>query len=124
MRDVDELIETFGKQQFVLKEEHLKLLRQANVGWHDCEFGAPAIDCKRPYGNSQVYDDIAEILGITPVDKEGESFFSDEQKELMDEIHLETKTALQIVLFTGKFETGLYESPQYHSHLWRKTKEG
>ena len=31
-------------KRFTLTEEHLKLLRHANVRWDDCEFGAPAID--------------------------------------------------------------------------------
>ena len=51
------------KKLFELTEEHIKLLRQMCVSWDDCEFGAPAIDCKRPYGNSDVYSDIAKILG-------------------------------------------------------------
>jgi len=37
------------KKRFELKEEHLKLLRNMNVSWDECEFGAPAIDCKKPY---------------------------------------------------------------------------
>lgn len=35
-------------QVFTLTDEHLTLLRAAYIGWEDCEFGAPAIDCKRP----------------------------------------------------------------------------
>ena len=46
--------------EFTVTEEHLKLLRRAYVDWEDCEFGAPAIDCKRPYGNSDVIADIGE----------------------------------------------------------------
>ena len=42
----------------------VRLLRRAHVTWMDAEFGAPEIDCKRPYGSSGVYSDIAEILGI------------------------------------------------------------
>ena len=53
--------------EFTVTEEHLKLLRRAYVGWDPCEFGAPAIDCKRPYGNSDVISDIGEILGYERV---------------------------------------------------------
>lgn len=36
------------------------------------EFGAPEVDPKRPYGNSNVYLYLAEILGIEPgVDEDG-----------------------------------------------------
>lgn len=48
---------------FELKEEHTKLLQHAIIEWDDCETGAPAINPKRPYGNSSVAEDVAEILG-------------------------------------------------------------
>lgn len=48
--------------EFNLKEEHIKLLRAMYVGWSDCEYGAPEIDPKRPYGNSYVEGDVHEIL--------------------------------------------------------------
>jgi Resolvase, N terminal domain len=49
-------------RHFAITDEHLRLLRRACVMWFDAEFGAPAIDPKRPYGNSIVYADMAEIL--------------------------------------------------------------
>jgi hypothetical protein len=42
--------------------EHLALLKHAEWSWNDCEFGAPSMDPKRPYGNSDVEDDLAELL--------------------------------------------------------------
>lgn len=64
------------KQRFTVTSEHLKLLRRANITWDSREFSAPAIDCKRPYGNSSVYSDIAEILGIKPSnDEDGTVYF-------------------------------------------------
>lgn len=104
------------KRLFELKEEHIKLLRNMYVDWDDCEFGAPTIDCKRPYGNSYVYNDIAKILGITEVDNEEQ--FSKEQLEMMDKIHKETETALQIVLSTGEFKPGEYVADEYKKN-WR-----
>lgn len=103
---------------FELKEEHLKLLRRAIIRWEDCEFGAPAIDCKRPYGNSYVYGDIAEILGVKPVHG---NYFSKEQEALMDKLHRETQRALQIILTTGKFEIGIYEADDYKND-WEKVE--
>jgi hypothetical protein len=50
-------------QRFTLTREHLKLARRMYVEWDNCEYGAPAINPKRPYGNSDVEGDIAEILG-------------------------------------------------------------
>jgi hypothetical protein len=53
-----------GVKRFTVTDEHLRLLRRAYVGWDEIEFGAPEINAKRPYGNSNVYGDIAEILGL------------------------------------------------------------
>jgi UPF0288 family protein (methanogenesis marker protein 3) len=108
------------KKQFELREEHLKLLRNMFVRWDNCEFGAPAIDCKKPYGNSDVYEDIAKILGIKGFeDSEGDISFSKEQVDLMNILHKESKVVLQIVLKTGKFEPGRYVADEY-SDNWTK----
>lgn len=106
-------------ETFVVTDDHLKLLQHAYVGWEDCEFGAPAIDCKRPYGNSSVYLDIAEILGIEPEgddDGYGERDFTRDQKDAMRKFHVETQTVLQIALATGSFEPGTYICPKYSSN--------
>lgn len=42
--------------------DHLTLVENLEWLWEDCEYGAPAVDCKRPYGNSDVERDIAEAL--------------------------------------------------------------
>lgn len=97
-------------KRFTLTEEHLKLLRHAHVTWNDCEFGAPAIDCKRPYGNSSVILDIAEILGLEPfVDHEGEKHYSTEHVTHCTRIHSGTQDALRIVIQMGVLSTGTYE---------------
>jgi len=83
-------------QIFEVTKQHLKLLRNFQIGWQNCEFGAPEIDPKRPYGNSDVVEDIAVILGIEP-----------DHKACM-KIHKETQTALEIALQTGKFKAGEY----------------
>lgn len=115
------------KQTFTLTKEHLKLLRHFNVGWQDCEYGAPEIDPKRPYGNSSVENDIHEILtgesiGCTYSKRDG---LKDWESEKYSKLHKETETALQIVLSVGKFEIGNYEAEEY-THKWVKvgaTKE-
>jgi hypothetical protein len=96
---------------FTLTEEHIKLLSRANVSWDSCEFGAPAIDPKRPYGNSDVIDDIAEILCIEretcPHCGSGEPF-DEVDKQRLESLHRETETALQIILSTKSFIPGKY----------------
>jgi hypothetical protein len=114
----------FGFESFTVTEEHIKLLRRTVISWNDCEFGAPEIDCKRPYGNSYVYGDIAEILGIKPAieDEYGENHFSREQTDKMLKWHMGTQAALRIFLATGEMRTGKYECPRY-SRDWRRVEE-
>jgi hypothetical protein len=42
--------------------DHLTLLRRSCWDWNECEFGAASMDPKRPYGNSDVLDDLEELL--------------------------------------------------------------
>jgi len=97
---------------FTVTEDHLKLLRRMYVGWGDGLMGAPAIDPKRPYGNSDVWLDIADILGWkVRSDDDGDDDFSPltlNQIRQAEKIHQETRDALQIVLRSGKFETGTW----------------
>ena len=48
----------------VVNEYHIKLLKKSYWRYEDCEFGAIAMDCKRPYGNSGVLEDVREITGL------------------------------------------------------------
>lgn len=111
----------YGKpEEFTVTQEHVKLLRHAYVDWDDGEFGAPAINCKRPYGNSSVPEDIAEILGWDLFeDEHGERHLSKEQGRRARDLHKGTKTALQVFLCTGEMKPGLYrQAQQYDSRSW------
>lgn len=124
MRNFERDAKIFGTERFTLKPEHIALLRHSYTSWWSAEYGAACIDPKRPYGNSgsyAIHADMAEILGIKPtLVKDGEKIFSDEQEELMDDLHRELEIALQIVLVTGSFETGKYEKVHYDDMSWRK----
>lgn len=115
--------------EFTVTEDHLKLAKMMYVGWDDMEFGAPAIDGKRPYGNSDVVADIAEILGIdTEADRirwqnmtgreldEGE--ITDPLAEHLTRIHAEMGIVLQIALVTGEFKAGRYVKPERYGVKW------
>lgn len=104
--------------RFTLTADHIKLLRHMYVGWQDCETGAPEIDPKRPYGNSDVAGDVAEILGWKR-DADGDLCDADVAKAR--KLHGETSYALKIILVTGKFEPGEYEKAElYDDRSWRK----
>lgn len=98
-------------RSFVLTEEHIKLLRAMCVGWQDCEYGAPEIDPKRPYGNSSVECDIHEILT-----DERSYELTDAQRERYAQLHRETQLALEIMLQCGEVRTGTYDDVRKHPY--------
>jgi hypothetical protein len=101
--------------KFTLTETHIKLLRSMYVGWSPCEYGAPEIDPKRPYGNSSVEYDIHEILtGEQPYDELDEDLSYKYSK-----LHRETETALEIILRTGQFEPGEYSTSTPYTGDWK-----
>lgn len=109
--------------EFTVTEDHLKLIRAMYVDWQDMEFGAPAIDPKRPYGNSDVTGDIAEILGepVPPDDDAAEEWFAANDDRLTA-LHRDTRTVLQIVLATGMFEPGIYTRRNPYLRGWIKSE--
>ena len=103
-------------KRFELTEKHIKLLRAAYIDYNGyCEYGAPCINPKRPYGNSDVEPDIHKIL----TGKFPKTELSDEKAREYADLHRETATALQIILITGKFEPGTYELNGYGID-WKK----
>jgi hypothetical protein len=96
-------------REFTVTDEHLRLLRAAYVGWDDMEFGAPSIDPKRPYGNSDVVADI--------------EVWEEENERRLTQLHRDTETALQIVLVTGSFAAGTYRRRFPYSRDWAAVEE-
>lgn len=111
-------------REFTLRAEHVKLLARAYVRWEDCESGAPAIDCKRPYGNSGVASDVAEILGREPERcPHCEETLGDSDEDGLLALHRETETALQVVLSAQSFEPGVYQETGYSGPWERKPNQ-
>lgn len=110
-------------ETFTLTEQHVKLLRKMYCDFDDNSYdGAPAINIKRPYGNSFVAGDVAEILG-EPFDDDEEDMVEEDVERFMA-IHRETGTALQVCLSTLSFEPGLYGRPmKYDTQKWVKVKD-
>ena len=109
---------------FKLTPDHMKLLAHMNVDWAgDKYWGAPCIDVKRPYGDGDIEESIARILGWKLfVDQHEEEHLSPEQSETARKLHTEMARALVIVLRAGWVEPGLYEADDYSSD-WRKSEE-
>lgn len=104
-------------QTFTVTHEHLKLLQRMWVRWDDCEYGAPAIDSKRPYGNSDVEGDIAEILGWE-YDKDHWDGMPSDLRDVASSIHSEMKTVLQILVVNLHIYVGKYERPDRYGTNW------
>jgi hypothetical protein len=98
-------------EKFTIKTQHIKLLKRLNVTWNDSEYGAPTVDPKRPYGNSDVITDIIEILNIAKPDEDG--CFDEPEETLAERLHLDMQTVLEIVFNTGKIKTGTYKRKEY-----------
>lgn len=109
--------------EFIITEDHIKLLKASYVSWFDCEYGSPAIDPKRPYGNSFVAWDIALILGWE-LPKEDHQY-DDMMKVISDrarKIHSELDIVLQILLANTDIgiQPGLYRYPGlYKVREWK-----
>ena len=106
---------------FALTEDHLKLVNRMYVDFDDGGYdGAPAVNLKRPYGNSSVFYDIAEILGIKPADDDDWRLDKDPRYETVVRLHGESALALQICLCTMSFRPGVYvKESRYDSRSWR-----
>ncbi len=113
------------QKRFIVTEEHLKLLPHLWFNYDDwTEFGAPAVDPKRPYGNSDVYNDLAEHLGI-----ERELDEWDEERELTDEeqdrllkLHQEMTSVLNIMVRNNGVRVGEYVADRYNVD-WKPADE-
>jgi hypothetical protein len=101
---------TRNLREFEVTETHLKLLRLANVCWSEVEFGAPEINGKRPYGNSNVLADVAEVIrpDIAVGDPDLIYDYAEEHEDELARLHVETAIVLQIALCTGVFRPGRY----------------
>jgi len=104
---------------FVVTNDHLRLLKRMCVGWQYCEFGAPEINPKRPYGNSDVVSDIGEILEI-PHDRVeyGESYYSESVSATLESLHEEMETVLQILVVNLGIQVGTYVRKDKYSTKW------
>jgi hypothetical protein len=106
--------------RFTVTKDHLRLLRHMGVEWNDTESGAPMINPKRPYGNSNVPTDVADVLGWTVLMDPEDWVMQPEQSEKAWAIHRQMDTVLQIVLCTGQFEPGTYvKMNEYDGTSWR-----
>ncbi len=100
---------------FFMTREHLALARRLWIVWYrggDWSYGAPGASTYRPYGNSGVLDDIAEIIGYRRPDPEADERYTLEEKRYLERLHHEMHLVVQIILHTGQMKPGVYKKPQ------------
>jgi hypothetical protein len=91
-------------------------------------FGAAGINSKRPYGDSYVTRNIAEILDAPDEnweyeDGEKAGLTEGAEKRFM-RVRVETMAALQVVLSAGEFRPGRYRRPTNWSLDWQHDDGG
>lgn len=107
-------------KELIVTENHLKLLKNLYVGWDDTEFGAPCIDPKRPFGNSNVLSDMAKILGFELADYEKQPELYDKQCTSLLKSYHELQDCLQILISNLKIELGKYiKENEYDAKSWK-----
>lgn len=119
LEDEVQLGERFAdKIRFLVRQEHIKLLRNMYVSWNDsCGYGAPMIDPKRPYGNSYWFWDVAVILGMRVSDEsEDDKPLTQDEIKTIKKLHRELETVLQIFLVTGEMKPGKYIADEYDNN--------
>lgn len=105
------MIEDQDILEFTVLPEHVALLSHMQVTWHspadeeDEVNGAPAIDPVCPYGDSDILNDVANIIGITPVN----CSFPQRHMQRMRLLHRDTALVLQIFLQTKRVRPGTYQ---------------
>lgn len=115
--------------EFTVTENHIKLLERTYVGWMDYAYdGAPGVNPKRPFGNSDVMRDVYEIIhdGKVPegVDEDEfwEDFYDQEHPDLMTlfrEMEYVVQIALQCAGRREAIEPVTYYRPElYDTRLW------
>jgi len=109
-------------RRFTITDDHIKLIRHIIICTDfsqdpDCYPVVIGVNSKRPFGNSDVVEDMAGILGIDPIPVDsGETEYPVGTSKRRNEIYAELGTVLQIFVRVGRMEAGEYQREQYSSH--------
>lgn len=100
-------------KEFEVKREHLELLQNLCIGEYD---STPCIDAKRPFGNSNITYDIAELIGIYSED------LTEQEEQYCNQLYADMTNVLQILTQNLKIHIGTYvnqHSSPYSRPSWR-----
>lgn len=110
-----------------ITENHLKLLKHLQWGMNDNVIVGVKDDgdgIAPPFGENNIYEAIDLILNgvpnnFDPLNEEEFPQYTQEQKDAWDKLYSELPRVLDVILFTGKFETGIYKT-KFHLRNWEK----
>lgn len=116
--------------KFELKKEHILLLKNLRWGLHENKFIVSTeniMEDPAPFGTDTVYEGIDLVLNgkpeiFDPMNSTELKIYSSEQITEWDKLISELPTALDIVLYNGHFELGVYKT-KYHFRDWKKIKD-
>jgi hypothetical protein len=115
--------------KLTLTENHVKLLRNLRWSMKDnviSGIGNDGEDFIPPFGEDSLHGAIDLIINgkpenFNPFEIEDEKVYTDEEKEMFDNLYNELPTALEIVLQIGGYELGSYKA-KWHDRVWKKVK--
>ncbi|MCM1235911.1 MAG: hypothetical protein NC489_37950 [Ruminococcus flavefaciens] len=105
------------EREFTLTEEHIKLAAHLRFevqadSWYGDAF-IPAINPKRPFGNSGTSESALEILGCQ-VGEDG--YYKKEDLSHAEDLLIGLPAAMEIILARKTFEPGTYEMERYGAY--------
>lgn len=103
---------------FELKTEHIKMMSELNFKTTISLIGGdryiPAVDRKRPFGNSGITSNVLEILGCECDDETGE--YKADDVDMAEMLIIELPVAIEIVMHNKTFKPGMYEVNEYSAY--------
>ena len=117
-----------GIVKIEITQQHIDLIRRYWINWYWTNepegyfCGVPNIGLYRPYGNSDVLSDIAEILDIKQPNWDADENWTDNQLKEIALLHRGAGYALEIMLQHGQLAPGTYTSTNY-THEWHPAKK-
>lgn len=108
----------FKGKSLTVTDEHLLLLKRTYITWDPCEYGAPEINPKRPYGNGDVAQDIYEILGWPIGCQDCGVEYDDERAR---SIHVEMEAVVKVALHNvGEDIRGEWRNASDYGDNWER----
>ena len=113
---VEEIENPIENRLFKLKPEHIKALKRLNIKSfvENVDSVNICLDAKRPFGNSDVFGDVFDFLGINlhRIDEDKQSAVYEKAMMFLAELPI----AYKVIMHHMTFEPGYYELPDTYEY--------